>query len=189
MTIGVDTALNIALEAIDRLKVTASSHGRAFLLEVMGLSCGYLGLMAGLAGGADAIVVPEIESDPESIAAELRDAYDRGKTHALVVVAEGATYNAQRLNDYFAEHRERLHFDFRITQLGHVQRGGAPTAFDRILATRLGAGAVDHLFDGDIGVLVGMQGAEITATALSEIAGKQKPLKTELFHLARSLAK
>ena len=189
VTIGVDTALNIALEAIDRLKVTASSHGRAFLVEVMGRKCGYLGLMAGLAGGADAIVVPEIESDPELIAAEIRDAYLRGKSHALIVVAEGAAYNAQRLHDYFVEHGERLQFDLRVTQLGHVQRGGAPTAFDRILATRLGAGAVDQLFEGNNGVLVGMQGAEITATPLRDILGKQKPLKKELFHLASSLAK
>lgn len=189
VTIGVDTALNIALEAIDRLKVTASSHGRAFLVEVMGRNCGYLGLMAGLAGGADAIIVPEIESNPESIAAELRDAYARGKSHALVVVAEGASYNAERLHAYFVEHGERLQFELRVTQLGHVQRGGAPTAFDRILATRLGAGAIDQLFNGNSGVLVGMQGAEITATPLREVVGKQKPLKKDLFHLAQSLAK
>jgi 6-phosphofructokinase 1 len=189
LTIGVDTALNIALEAIDRLKVTASSHHRAFLVEVMGRNCGYLGLMAGLAGGADAIVVPEMETDPETVATELRDAYDRGKSHALVVVAEGSAYNAEKLHAYFAEHRDRLRFELRVTKLGHVQRGGAPTAFDRILATRLGAAAVDYLFEGKNGVLVGMQGAEITATQLSEIVGKEKPLKVELFHLARSLAK
>ena len=189
VTIGVDTALNIALEAIDRLKTTASSHGRAFLVEVMGRNCGYLGLMAGLAGGADAIVVPEIETDPESIASELRDAYRRGKSHALVVVAEGAIYNAQKLHDYFMEHGERLQFDLRMTQLGHVQRGGAPTAFDRILATRLGAAAVDYLFEGKTGILAGMQCGDITATSLRDVAGKQKPLKKELFELAKSLAK
>ena len=137
----------------------------------------------------DAIVVPEIESDPETIAAELRDAYDRGKSHAMVVVAEGSSYNAERLHAYFAEHRNRLRFELRVTKLGHVQRGGAPTAFDRILATRLGAAAVDHLFECKNGILIGMQGAEITATPLSAIVGKKKPLKLELFHLARSLAK
>jgi 6-phosphofructokinase 1 len=189
LTIGVDTALNIALEAIDRLKVTASSHRRGFLVEVMGRQCGYLGLMAGLAGGADAIVVPEIETDPEAVATELRAAYDRGKSHALVVVAEGSAYNAEKLNAYFAEHRDRLRFELRVTKLGHVQRGGAPTAFDRILATRLRAAAVDCLFEGKKGVLVGMQGAEITATSFSEIVGKQKPLNAELFRLAQSLAK
>ena len=189
LTIGVDTALNIALEAIDRLKTTASSHHRAFLVEVMGRKCGYLGLMAGLSGGADAIVVPEIESQPEAIAQELRDAYSRGKSHALVVVAEGSSFNADRLHAYFVEHRDRLQFELRVTKLGHVQRGGAPTAFDRILATRLGAAAVDHLVEGDRGFLIGMQGAEVKATPLGEIVGKQKPIKTELFDLACSLAK
>lgn len=189
VTIGVDTALNIALEAIDRLKVTASSHHRAFLVEVMGRKCGYLGLMAGLAGGADAIVVPEIESDPETVAQELGDAYKRGKSHALVVVAEGANFNAEKLHMYFVEHRDRLQFELRVTKLGHVQRGGAPTAFDRILATRLGASSVDRLLAGERGFLVGMQRGEITATPLAEVVGKQKPLNAELFRLAQSLAK
>ena len=189
LTIGVDTALNIALEAIDRLKVTASSHHRAFLVEVMGRKCGYLGLMAGLAGGADAIIVPEIESQPEAIAEELHAAYARGKSHALVVVAEGSLYNADKLHSYFLEHRERLQFELRVTKLGHVQRGGAPTAFDRILATRLGADAVDRLIEGKHDVLIGMLGAEVVATPLAEIVGKQRPIKAELFHLARSLSK
>jgi 6-phosphofructokinase 1 len=189
MTIGVDTALNIALEAIDRLKVTAVSHHRAFLVEVMGRKCGYLGLMSGLAGGADSIVIPEIESNPETVAAELRDAYKRGKTHALVVVAEGATFNAGKLNGYFVEHRDRLHFELRVTKLGHVQRGGAPTAFDRILASRLGAAAVDRLIEGERGILLGMQGAKITATPLADVVGKKKPINPDLFHLARSLAR
>jgi 6-phosphofructokinase 1 len=188
VTIGVDTALNIALEAIDRLKVTALSHRRGFLVETMGRNCGYLGLMAGLAGGADVIVIPEVPSDPESVANELRAAYARGKSHALVVVAEGASYNAEKLAAYFAEHRARLQFELRVTKLGHVQRGGAPTAFDRILATRLGAAAADHLLAGRAGVLIGRQRSEITATSLGEIVGKQKPLDPELFPLARSLA-
>jgi 6-phosphofructokinase 1 len=115
VTIGVDTALNIALEAIDRLKVTASSHQRAFLVEVMGRDCGYLALMAGIAGGAEAVVIPEVETDPETIAAELRAAYERGKTNALVVVAEGAKYNAEAMAHYFAENRMRLGFDLRVT--------------------------------------------------------------------------
>jgi 6-phosphofructokinase 1 len=162
---------------------------RAFLVEVMGRNCGYLGLMAGLAGGTDAIVVPKIESDPEAVATELRDAYDRGKSHTLVVVAEGSSYNAERLNAYFDQHRDRLRFELRVTKFGHVQRGGAPTAFDRILATRLGAAVVDYLFEGEKEILVGMQGAQITATPLPDIVGKEKPLNRELFHLARSLAK
>src|SRR5581483_8701347 len=101
ITIGVDTALDIALEAIDRLKVTASSHERAFLVEVMGRDCGYLALNAGIAGGAEAIAVPEVETHPEVIADEIRMAYERGKPHAIVVVAEGAKYNAEGLVTYF----------------------------------------------------------------------------------------
>jgi 6-phosphofructokinase 1 len=189
VTIGVDTALNIALEAIDRLKVTALSHGRGFLVEVMGRNCGYLALMSGLAGGADAIVIPEVPSDPETVASELLAAYDRGKSHALAVVAEGAAYDAEKLRNYFSQHHERLQFSLRVTKLGHVQRGGAPTAFDRILATRLGAAAADHLLAGQHGVLVGMQRAEITTTSLGEIVGRQKPLNPELFGLAQSLAR
>ena len=125
----------------------------------MGRKCGYLGLMAGFAGGADAIVVPEIESQPEPIATELHSAYARGKSHAFVVVAEGAVYNAERLDAYFLEHRARLQFELRVTKFGHVQRGGAPTAFDRILGTRLGASAVDELIDRKRDVVIGMQGA------------------------------
>ncbi len=189
VTIGVDTALNIALEAIDRLKVTALSHQRGFLVETMGRNCGYLGMMAGFAGGADVIVIPEVPSNPEAVAAELRAAYARGKSHALVVVAEGAAYNAEKLAAYFAEHRERLQFALRVTKLGHVQRGGAPTAFDRVLASRLGAAAADRLLAGQSGVLVGMQRSEITATPLGDVVGRPKALDLEIFRLAQSLAR
>jgi 6-phosphofructokinase 1 len=189
ITIGVDTALNIALEAIDRLKVTALSHQRGFLVETMGRNCGYLGMMAGFAGGADVIVIPEIPSDPEAVATELRSAYDRGKSHALVVVAEGAIFNAEKLAAYFSEHRERLQFDLRVTKLGHVQRGGAPTAFDRVLASRLGAAAADLLAAGQHGVLVGMVRSRIKATPLSEVVGRKKALDLKLFRLAQSLAR
>lgn len=149
ITIGVDTALNIALESIDRLKVTASSHQRAFLVEVMGRDCGYLALMAGIAGGAEAIIVPEVEADPEVVAADLRAAYERGKAHALVVVAEGAKYNAEAMAHYFADHKKTLGFDLRVTTIGHVQRGGVPGAYDRLLATRLGAEATEQLAQGN----------------------------------------
>ena len=189
ITIGVDTALNIALEAIDRLKVTASSHQRAFLVEVMGRACGYLALMSAIAGGAEAVVIPEIETDPEALAAELRDSYKRGKTHALIVVAEGAKYNAAGLLDYFQKHRERLGFEIRATTLGHVQRGGAPGAFDRLLATRLGAAAAERLARGEHGILVGLLGNEIGSTPLAEVACKKKPLDLHLLELAGVLAK
>lgn len=188
IAIGVDTALNIALEAIDRLKVTASSLQRAFLVEVMGRDCGYLALMAGIAGGAETIVIPEVETDPEAVAKDLHMAYDRGKTHAIIVVAEGARYNAQKLAQYFNEHRE-LGFELRVTTLGHVQRGGAPTAFDRLLATRLGAGATEALSRGEHGVLMGLLKGEIATTPLAEVVIHKKPLELGLLKLAGVLAK
>ncbi len=189
ITIGVDTALNIALEAIDRLKVTASSHQRAFLVEVMGRQCGYLTLIAGITGGAEVIVIPEVETDPEQVAAELRGAYDRGKAHGLAVVAEGARYNADGLANYFREHQERLGFDLRVTKLGHVQRGGAPGVFDRLLATELGAAAVNHLVGSHPGVLIGLVKGEISATPLAEVAGRKKIPDLRLLDLAKILAK
>ncbi|MFQ5795338.1 MAG: ATP-dependent 6-phosphofructokinase [Candidatus Bipolaricaulia bacterium] len=189
VTIGVDTALNITLEAIDRLKVTASSHRRAFLVEVMGRDCGYLALIAGITGGAEAVIIPEMKTDPETVVAELRTAYDRGKTHALVVVAEGARYNAEGLARYFQEHRERLGFELRLTTLGHVQRGGIPSAFDRMLATRLGTAATEHLAQGGYGVLMGLLKGEIATTPLAEVIANKKPLDLRLLELARVLAK
>jgi 6-phosphofructokinase 1 len=189
ITIGVDTALNIALEAIDRLKVTASSHQRAFLVEVMGRDCGYLALAAAVAGGAEAVIIPEMEIDPEALAAELQGAYQRGKPHALVVVAEGAKFNAERLIRHFSEHRQRLGFELRATILGHVQRGGTPGAADRLLATRLGAAAVQKLAQGEHGVLVGIGGGEIVATPLAEVVANRKPLDLSLFELAKVLSR
>lgn len=189
ITIGVDTALNVALEAIDRIKVTASSHDRAFLVEVMGRNCGYLALTAGIAGGAEAVVLPEVETDPEDLACGLRCAYQRGKRHAIVVVAEGARYNAEKLSQYFREHRERLGFELRDVKLGHVQRGGTPGAFDRLLGTRLAAAATEQIARSHFGVLVGLLRGEIAATPLEEIVGKHKPLDPCLLQLAGVLAK
>jgi 6-phosphofructokinase 1 len=188
ITIGVDTALNIALEAIDRLKTTASSHQRAFLVETMGRACGYIALMTGIAGGAEAIVLPEIDTDPEVVAEDIRQAYERGKPHAIVVVAEGAKYNAEGLMHYFQTHRERLGFDLRATKLGHVQRGGTPGVFDRMLATRLGAGAVEALARGEQDVLVGLRKGELSTTPLGEVVAQEKTLDVSLLDLARVLA-
>jgi len=188
ITIGVDTALNIALESIDRLKVTASSHKRAFLVEVMGRHCGYLALMAGIAGGAEAVVIPEAEIDPDVIAADVHSAYDRGKAHALIVVAEGARHNAAALLSHFERHRGRLGFDLRVTTLGHVQRGGTPSAFDRLLATRLAAAAVDHVARGETGRLMGLVKGDIRSTPLDEVVGMQKPLDLSLLRLQKVLA-
>jgi 6-phosphofructokinase 1 len=187
VTLGVDTALNIALEAIDRLKTTASSHQRAFLVEVMGRNSGYLALMAGIAGGAEVVVIPELEFTPEQVAQELGRAYEVGKAHALAVVAEGAQHSAAELGAYFKEHEARIGFDLRVTTLGHVQRGGAPTAYDRILGSRLGAGAVQALARGETGVVCGMIRSQVTTTPLAEVVGKQKPISPELFELAKVL--
>jgi len=187
MTIGVDTALNIALEAIDRLKVTASSHQRAFLLEVMGRQCGYIALMSGIAGGAEYILLPEVETDPEEVAESLRLAYEHGKAHAIIVVAEGAKYNADALTKYFEKNKERLGFKIRATILGHVQRGGDPGAFDRILASRFGNGAVEAIDRGDFGVLVGLNKGKVTTTPLKDIVGGKKELNQEMIELAQKL--
>jgi 6-phosphofructokinase 1 len=188
ITIGVDTALNIALEAIDRLTTTAASHQRAFLVEVMGRGSGYLALMTGIAGGAEVIVVPEFETSPEQVALELADAYERGKLHALVVVAEGARNNATRLAEHFESHKKQIGFDMRVTTLGHVQRGGTPGAFDRLLATRLAAAATEHLDSGEHGRLIGMLKGEVSSTPLTEVVGKPKTIDLELLKLQKVLA-
>jgi len=186
-TIGVDTALNIALEAIDRLKVTGTSHQRGFLVEVMGRNCGYLALMVAIAGGAEAVVIPEVEKNPEDIALTLRTAYERGKSHAIVVVAEGAKYNAHKLEEYFNKQEDVTGFALRVTVLGHVQRGGTPSAADRILASTLGAGATDCLADGNFGVLVGWVNSQLSKTPLEEVVGRSKEIDIRLFELAKNL--
>ena len=189
ITIGATTAIDVALESVDRLRVTASSHRRGFLVEVMGRDCGYLAAMVGIAGGAEAICVPEEPQPPEAVAAEIHDAYRRGKSHALVVVAEGAAHDADALAQYFKTHESRLGFDMRVCKLGHVQRGGAPGVSDRMLATRLGAAAVAHLLRGEHGVLVGQVDGGLRATPLAEVAKGTKPLDRELLVLARTLAR
>lgn len=187
MTIGVDTALNIAIEAIDRLKVTASSHQRAFLLEVMGRNCGYIALMSGIAGGAEYILLPEIETDPEEVAETLRLAYEHGKAHAIIVVAEGAKYNAEALTRFFEKHKDRLGFKIRATILGHVQRGGDPGAFDRLLASRLGNGAIEAIDRGEFGVLVGLNKGKITTTPLDEVVANKKSISMDMVELSKIL--
>jgi 6-phosphofructokinase 1 len=187
ITIGVDTALNIAVEALDRLRITASSHQRSFLIEVMGRKCGYLALMAGIAGGAELVLVPEIEFQPEEIGEAIHGAYRRGKSHAMVVVAEGAKYNAEALVNYFKG--KNTGFELRATILGHVQRGGTPTAYDRLLAVRLGSGAVEALDKGISGVVVGMNQGVVSTTPYSEVVGKTKGISPELYQLAHVLSR
>ena len=187
VTIGATTAVDVALEAIDRLRTTAAAHGRVFLLELMGRACGYLALVAGLTGGAEAIVVPEVEISPEQVASAVREAYARGKSHAIVIVAEGARHNAAALQRYFSEHAERLGFELRLSTLGHIQRGGAPGAFDRLTATLLGSAAVEQLARQP-GVLMGMINGQVSATALADVVHASKPLDLRLVRLAQLLA-
>lgn len=189
ITIGVDTAMNIVLEAIDRLKTTAASHKRAFLVEVMGRDCGYLALVAGISGGAEVISIPEVLCHPEDIATELKAAYERGKSHGIGVIAEGANFNAADIAAYFREHHERIGFELRVTSLGHVQRGGAPGVFDRFLATRFGVAAVEVLVHGETNVLVGFLKGKISKTPLSEVIMAKKPLDTDLLKMAHILSR
>ena len=189
ITIGVDTALNIALEAIDRLKVTAASHRRAFLIEVMGRDCGFLALMSGIAGGAEAVVIPEMEIDPEAVCEEVKAAYERGKPHAIVVVAEGARHNADNLAAYARERRKELGFDLRVSTLGHIQRGGSPGAFDRLLGTGLGGAAVKRLVAGERGKLAGYLKGRVATTPLDEVVSNKKEIDPSLFELAHVLSR
>lgn len=189
ISIGSDTAINVTLEAIDHLRTTGSSHNRAFLVETMGRDCGYLAMMAGLAGGAEVISTPEHEVPAKEIAERLQAAYERGKTHAIVVIAEGVKENAVKIMAYFEAEARRSGFELRATTLGHVVRGASPSAFDRILATRLGVGAVQALSEGETGVLVGWQSNQVTRTPLPDVVGRTKPMDTGLVALARILAK
>ena len=188
VSIGTTTALDTAMEAIDRLRVTAASHRRVFLVEVMGRHSGYLAAVVAIAGGAEAIVVPELDMPPEAIAQQLQASRQRGKSHAIVVVAEGARHGVDALSNYFRDQRQQLGLDLRITRLGHVQLGGAPGVYDRMLATRLGAASIEALLAAQTGVLVGLRRGAIAMTPLSEIAGRTAPLDLQLLELAQGLA-
>ena len=188
VSIGADTAINVTLEAIDRLRTTASSHQRAFVVETMGRDCGYIALMAGIAGGAEVIAIPEREVEAAEVAERLRAAYRRGKTHALVVVAEGAKHGVQALLKHYGEQKDVIGFELRLTRLGHVVRGGVPTAADRVLATRLGAAAIATLAAGTHGVLVGIVKNDIVTTPLADITGRTRPADASLLELARVMA-
>jgi len=188
VSIGCDTAINITLEAIDRLRTTASSHQRAFAVETMGRNCGYIALMSGIAGGAEVIALPESELAPSELAERMRAAYQRGKTHALAVIAEGAKCGVHQLMEYYGANRKSIGFDLRVTRLGHVVRGGTPSAADRVLATRLGAAAVETLSAGKHGVLTGIIKGEVSVTPLAEITGRTRPADASLLELARVMA-
>ena len=187
IAIGVDTALNTIVEAIDKLRDTASSHQRAFIVETMGRNCGHLALMSGIISGAEMTLIPEQDVSPEEVAEAVREAYARGKTHAIVVVSEGAKYPAIVLKDKL--NAMKLGVDLRVTVLGHVQRGGSPSAWDRLLAARLGVSAVERLAKGESGVMVALQAREVRTVPMEEAGSRQRPPDMEFYRMARMLAK
>lgn len=188
MSIGVDSALNIILDAIDRLRDTATSHTRCFLIEVMGRNCGYLALMGGILGGAEIVIIPEHEVSMEKVAESLKDSYRRGKAHAIAVMAEGASYSITQLEDYL-KNRNDVGFEIRLTILGHTQRGGGPTAFDRLLATRMGVDAVNWMLDGLSGVMVARQGRDQVPVPLEECTTKTREIGEGYLELAHLLSR
>ena len=188
MSIGVDTALNTIIEALDRIRDTATSHQRAFLIEVMGRNCGYLALMSGILGGAEIVVTPEQHVSMDEVAEALIDSYIRGKTHAVAVIAEGAPYSVTELAA-FLEKRKDVGFEIRLTILGHIQRGGGPSAFDRRLASLLGMRATEALRDGKSGVMVGMDGRNIETVPLEEVTTRSRQMTKSYYELARILSR
>lgn len=185
MSIGVDTALNTILRSIDTINDTASSHDRTFLIEVMGRNCGYLALMSAIAGGAEAVLIPEVPYDIEGIIKKIKKRYEEGKTRSIIVVAEGvgSAYDFGKVFGMIGG------FDTRITVLGHIQRGGSPTVFDRILATRLGTAAVEAFAAGSSGVMVGLQKTKVTLVPFEEVLGNKKMIDSKLLEIAEILSR
>jgi len=201
VTFGFHTAVQIATDAIDRLHTTAESHDRVIVCEVMGRHAGWIAAYAGIAGGAAEIIIPEEPFDIEAICRKLQLRHSKGRYASIVVVAEGAQpregtmsvtsgevdqFGHQRLggigNQLADEIERRTGFESRVTTLGHVQRGGTPTAFDRVLATRFGIAAIDAVHDGAFGQMVALRAGEIVRVPLSEAVAELKTLDRALFH-------
>jgi len=187
MCIGVDTALNTIVDAIDKLRDTASSHSRAFLIETMGRESGFLAVQTGIIAGAEMVLIPEVETSIEEVAKTVEEAYRRGKTHAIIVIAEGAKPSATELAALIEE--SDLGFSTRLTILGYIQRGGKPSASDRMLASRMGYKAVEFLMAGTSGVMTGLNGNEIIAVPLSEVSSNHKELSLEYYQISKVLAR
>lgn len=183
-SIGFDTAINTALDAIDKVRDTAYSHERVFIIEVMGRHNGFIALEAGLAGGAEAILIPEIPYDLQAIIEQLDEGYQRGKRSCIIVVAEGAT-RAADLQKYLEENSE---YQARALTLGHMQRGGSPTAFDRVLATRLGAHAIARLREGFTNEMVGVEGDRLVANPIDYVVQAQKRIDSQKLALTALMA-
>jgi len=185
-TIGYDTAVATALESIDKIRDTAQSHDRMFLVEVMGREAGFIGLASGIAGGAEEILIPETRTDLEAICHRLEQRTHRHKTSLIMVVSEGD--EAGGAVEIGEKLRARTGMDFRVCILGHTQRGGSPTAADRLLASRLGYEAVRALAGGRANVMVGEVNGEIVYTPLEETYARKKPLASGLVEMAAILA-
>lgn len=183
-SIGFDTAVNTALEAINRIRDTATSHGRIFIIEVMGRDCGELALAAGVAGGAESILIPEIENDLEQVVEKINSGTRRGKLHSIILVAEGV-YDVMELRQYI---QTKTGQDTRVTILGHTQRGGTPTAVDRILASCMGKAAVDMIAEGERNVMVAGQGEQVRSIPLQEVINGTRTPELNMFEIARILS-
>jgi 6-phosphofructokinase 1 len=203
VTFGFDTAVQVAVDAIDRLHTTAESHDRVLVCEVMGRHAGWIATLAGIAGGAAQVLVPEREIDIDKVCEDLVRRHQKGRYASIVVVAEGAmpkegsfavasgevdAFGHVRLGgigDILAkEIRQRTGFDTRVTVLGHVQRGGTPTAFDRVLATRFGVAAIDAVHDGDFGKMVALRAGKIVRVPIAEAVAELKTVDPELLEVA-----
>lgn len=183
-SIGFDTAVNTVVEAINKIRDTATSHERTFIIEVMGRNCGFIALAAGLAGGAESILIPEQAFNFEDICDRLMRGYRRGKLHSIIVAAEGAA-NALEMG---LRIKERTGFDTKVTILGHIQRGGPPSAADRILASRLGARAVELLMAGEKMKMVGIKEGQIVAPDIEDVLAETKSIDQDMYDLAGILS-
>lgn len=186
LTIGFDTAVNTALDALDKIRDTADSHDRLFLVEVMGRSSGYIAAYAGLAGGAEDVLVPDWPVALDVVIGRIDEARRRGKKSSIVVVAEGE--KPGRVYDLAEQIRRKSGLEAKVAILGHQQRGGSPTATDRILASRMGAFAVDALVKGHSDVMVGVQGGKLVLVPFAEAIKKDKKTPEEFLRLVRYLA-
>ncbi|GAE36993.1 6-phosphofructokinase [Halalkalibacter akibai] len=183
-TIGFDTALNTIIQSIDKIRDTASSHERTYIIEVMGRHAGDLALLSGLAGGAETILLPEIENNMGDIIDRLDRGAKRGKKHSIIVVAEGIGSGVDVAKDI----EKRTNLETRVTVLGHIQRGGSPTGFDRVLASRLGAYAVDLLLEGKSGVAVGLEKHQLVHYPFEEIFSKPHQIDKQIYELSGQLS-
>lgn len=178
-TIGFDTACNTALQCIQKLRDTASSHERLFIVEVMGRSAGFIALETAVAAGAEFVLLPEDPFDFDTLVKRLQYAKGRGKAHSLIVVAEGVMPAAELANRL----KDNASYDARIVVLGHIQRGGTPSSFDAVLASRLGGGAVEALLRGDHGTMIGRINGKIVASPIQVAWEEKKPLDEDMIEL------